>query len=148
MPAMAADPVFGTFTLDTAQSTGGETCQVMTLDDLGNGKFRLTSVTVDGDGAALRQDGIFAFDGLDHPDGAGGTLAFTRIDDLRYAVVIKGVTRATAMRTLSDDEGIMSEVADGVSDGKRFHALRVYLRRDSQCGTAAPSGGENGPAKP
>ncbi len=125
--------MFGSFTLDAAHSTGGERCAVMTLEDLGNGKFRLTGVRVGASGNAVRQDGIFAFDGGDHPDGAGGSLAFTRVDEQRYVVVSKGPVRATAMRTLTDDGATLTENADGIDDGDAFHASRVYTRGTGTC---------------
>lgn len=131
----AADPVFGSFTLDAAQSTGSERCAVMALEDLRGGKFRLTGVRVNADGHLTRQDGVFAFDGGDHPDGAGGTAAFARIDAQRYVVVTKGTVHATAMRTLTDDGAMMTEIADGTDDGDAFHASRVYTRG---AGTCAP----------
>jgi len=125
--------VFGTFTLDAAQSSGGERCAVMTLEDLGGGKFRYDAVRIDAGGATVRQDGIFAFDGGEHPDGAGGTLAFLRIDDARYATVSKGAVRSTAMRTLSDDGATLTESEDGTSDDDAFRAVRLFTRGAGVC---------------
>ncbi len=132
-PAGAGDVVFGSFMLQTAQSTAGERCAAISLVDLGNGKFHLTAARVSEDGKAVHQDGIFAFDGLDHPDGAGGSLAFSRIDEARYVVVAKGTVHATAMRTLGSDGATMTEIADGTDDGDAFHAARVYARRAGTC---------------
>lgn len=134
-PALAADAVFGSFTLDAVHSTGGERCAVMTLEDLNSGKFRFTAVRIDADGKRTHQDGIFAFDGGDHPDGTGGSLAFLRIDEHRYAVVSKGTIRSTAMRTLSADGTALTETADGVNDGEPFRATRIFTRG---AGTCAP----------
>ena len=132
VPAVAADPFFGSFTLDAARSTSGESCAVLTLEDLGKDKFRLTGVSVAGDGSVNRQDGVFAFDGGAHPQGKG-TLAFTRIDEHRYAVVTKGAEQSTAVRTLSDDGATMVENADGVRDDEPFHATRVFSRGSGTC---------------
>jgi hypothetical protein len=126
--------VFGTFVLDPAQSSVGERCAVTGLEDLGGGKFRFTETRIDADGKITQRDGVFAFDGADHPDGAGGSLAFTRIDDGRYAMVSKGTVRATAMRTLTGDT--LTETADGTSDGDAFHALNVYTRGAGTCDAA------------
>jgi hypothetical protein len=128
--------VYGSFTLDPARSTGGDVCAVTNLEDLGGGKFRMTAVRVTADGKTERQDGIFAFDGGDHPvalaDGLG-SLAFLRIDAQRYVVVSKGTVRATAMRTLSDDGTVMTETIDGTDDDEPFRALRVYVRGTGSC---------------
>ena len=132
-PAFAADPFFGSFMLDAARSTSGERCAAFTLEDLGNDKFRLTGVRVAGDGTLLRQDGVFAFDGGAHADGAGGTASFTRIDEHRYAVVTKGIEQSTAMRTMTDDGATMVENADGVRDDEPFHASRVFTRGTAPC---------------
>ena len=131
-PAFAADPFFGSFTLDAARSTSGERCAVLTLEDLGNDKFRLTGVSIAGDGSVNRQDGVFAFDGGAHPI-SKGTLAFTRIDAQRYAVVSKGDGQSTAVRTLTDDSATMIEAADGVRDNEPFHATRVFTRGAGTC---------------
>jgi hypothetical protein len=130
-PAIAADAAFGSFVLDPAQSGGGERCAVTALEDLGNGKFRFSETRIDADGKAVHRDGVFAFDGGDHPDGSGGSLAFTRIDDARYAMVSKGTLRATAMRTLSGDT--LTETVDGSDDGDAFHAAHVYTRGSGSC---------------
>jgi hypothetical protein len=132
-PASAADAMFGSFTLDASRSTGGERCAVFTLEDLGGGKFRFSGQRVAASGAHTTEDGIFAFDGTDHPDGAGGTLAFTRIDEGRYAMVTKSGVQSTAVRTLSDDGTTLVEEADGVEDEREFHASRVYLRGTGVC---------------
>jgi hypothetical protein len=128
--------VFGSFVLDPARSAGGDVCAVMSLDDLGGGKFRLRTVHVTADGESERQDGIFAFDGGDHPvalaDGLG-SLAFLRVDDHRYVVVSKGKVRSTAMRTLSDDGAVMTETIDGTDDNEPFRASRVYVRGTGAC---------------
>jgi hypothetical protein len=131
-PALAGDAAFGTFTLDPARSTGGEVCAVMTLEDLGSGKFQLTSVRVSAAGKTVRQNGIFAFDGGDHPV-EGGSLAFLRVDPQRYVVVSKGTVQGTAMRTLSDDGTTLTETVDGTDDGDAFHAARVYVRGSGTC---------------
>ena len=131
-PAVAADPFFGSFTLDATQSTSGERCATVMLEDLGNDKFRLTAVSVAGDGTVSQQDGVFAFDGGAHSLGKG-TLAFARIDEHRYAVVSKGAEQSTAVRTLSDDGATMVENADGVRDDEPFHATRVFSRGIATC---------------
>jgi len=134
VPSLAADdPVFGSFTLDAVHSTGGERCAVFSLDDLGNGKFRYSETRVPAEGVVQHHDGIFAFDGGDHSDGAGGTAAFTRIDAQRYVLVTKGPVHATAMRTLTDDGATLTENADGVDDGDAFHASRVFTRGIGTC---------------
>jgi hypothetical protein len=134
-PALADDPVFGSFTLDPARSTGGDVCAVMSLEDLGGGKFHMTAVRVAANGKTGHQDGVFAFDGGDHADGAGGSLAFLRIDPQRYVVVSKGAVRSTAMRTLSADGAVMTEIADGTDDDEAFRASRVYVRGAGSCAT-------------
>jgi hypothetical protein len=131
-PAFADDPVFGSFTLDPARSTGGDVCATASLEDLGGGKFRMTAVRVGADGKAQHQEGVFAFDGGD-ADGTGGSLAFLRIDPQRYVVVSKGTVRSTAMRTLSDDGAVMTERVDGTDDGDAFRASRVYIRGTGSC---------------
>lgn len=136
-PAFADDPAFGSFTLDPARSTGGDVCAVTNLEDLGGGKFHMTAVRVTADGKMQHQDGVFAFDGGDHPvalaDGTGGSLAFLRIDDHRYIVVSKGTVRSTAMRTLSADGAVMTETIDGTDDDEAFRASRVYVRGTGSC---------------
>lgn len=136
---MAADGVFGTFVLDPVQSRGGERCAVTQLEDLGNGKFGFRETRIDADGKVVQRNGVFAFDGGDHPDGTGGTLAFTRIDDARYVVVFKGRVRATAMRTLASDT--LTETIDGAADDDAFHAARVYTRGTADCAPPAGAAG-------
>jgi hypothetical protein len=135
-PAVAADAVFGSFTLDPARSSGGEVCAVTSLEDLGGGKFHLTETRVTAAGKVERRNGVFAFDGGEHPvalaDGIG-RLSFLRIDEHRYVVVSLGSRHATAMRTLTDDGAIMTETEDGVDDDEAFHALRVWVRGSGSC---------------
>lgn len=119
--------MFGSFARE------GTPCAVTALDDLGGGKFRFTAALTGADGRVHRQDGIFAFDGLDHPDGDGGTLAFARIDEHRYAIVSKGKLRGLAMRTVADDGAAMTETSDGTNDGDAFHFVRVYRRGPGNC---------------
>ncbi len=137
-PAFAGDPVYGTWTVDVARSqyaAAADICYVTTLEDLGNGKFRLTSTRKRANGEVARQDTVSAFDGGDHPDGSGGTTAFTRIDEHRYVMVLKdhGTPLATVMRTISDDGRTMTDVANGSKDGKPFHETLVFERKDSSC---------------
>ena len=89
-------------------------------------------MSIAGDGSVRRQDGVFAFDGGEHPLGKG-TLAFARIDEHRYAVVSKDGGQSTAVRTLSDDGATMVENADGVRDDEPFHATRVFSRGTGTC---------------
>lgn len=141
-PALAADAVFGTWTLDPARSTpqaglAADVCYVTTLEDVGSGKFRLNTVRIHGDGTTARQDAVFAFDGGDHPNGLGDglTTAFTRIDEHRYAMVLKDHHKAiaTVMRTISDDGVTMTSVGNGAMNGKPFHETLVFARKDSTC---------------
>ncbi len=141
-PALAADAVFGTWTLDPARSSppagmAADVCYVTTLEDVGNGKFRVTTMRVHGDGTTARQDAVFAFDGGDHPNGLGDglTTAFTRIDDYRYAMVLKDHRKAiaTVMRTISADGSAMTQIGDGAINGKPFHEALVFARKYSTC---------------
>lgn len=136
--AAAADPVFGTWTLDTARSKGSPfVCYVTTLEDLGNGRFREIASGVRPDGTGLTHDAVMAFDGGDHPNGLGNnnTTAFTRIDDQRYMRVFKREhkTYAIEMRTIAPDGNTMTATGDGTIEGKPFHAEMVFVRRQSVC---------------
>ena len=138
--ALAADPVFGTWTWDAAHShaeSADDTCYVTALEDLGNGKFRETTTRVRSNGEVIRQDTISAFDGGDHPNGLDGTTAFTRIDAQRYVMVYKerGKAFSTAVRTISADGNTMTHVGDGTVKGKAFHDALVFERKDSTCET-------------
>lgn len=141
-PAVAADPVFGTWTLDPARSSpqaglAADVCYVTMLEDVGGGKFRVNTQRIHGDGTTARQDAVFAFDGGDHPNGLGDglTTAFTRIDEHRYAMVLKDHRKAiaTVMRTIAADGTSMTQIGDGAINGKPFHEALVFVRKDSTC---------------
>jgi hypothetical protein len=136
--AQAADPVFGTWTLDLSRSKGNTfTCYVTTLDDLGNGKFREIAKGIGIRGKVLNKDTVMAFDGGDHPNGFGEglTTAFTRVDDQRYMMVFKNrrTTYAMVMRTVSADGKTMIDTGDGTIRGKPFHTELVFTRLESDC---------------
>lgn len=138
VPAAAADPVFGTWTLDVARSKGAVfTCYVTSLEDLGNGKFRETTSGLASDGSAIRQEAIMAFDGGDHLNGfaEGLTTSFTRIDEQRYMLIYKNRHKvyAMVMRTVSADGKTMIDTGDGTRDGKPFHTELVFTRRKTSC---------------
>jgi hypothetical protein len=131
-PAFAADAVFGTFLADAIDADGNRVCTAHTLEDYGNGKFHFVAVEITKANARHR-DGIFAFDGGDHGDGAGGTLAFIRIDAHRYIIVAKGSRRTTTTATLSDDQALLTEYTDGVDDGTAFHSVTIFKRSAGGC---------------
>lgn len=138
VPASAADPVFGSWTLDTTRSKGQTfSCYVTTLDDLGNGKFRETATGLHRDGGTFHQDAIMAFDGGDHPNGFGEglTTSYTRIDDQRYMMVFKDhhKTYAMVMRTVSPDGKSMLDTGDGSIKGKPYHTELLFARRKGEC---------------
>lgn len=136
-PAQASDLIFGQFTLDPARSTGGDACAVETLEDLGNGKFRLAGTRQASDGTIETSEGVFAFDGGVHSDGTG-SLAFMRIDPLRYAITGNRNGRFTAMRSMTEDGATMVETTDGVRNGKPFRTSRVFIRGNASCPAGDP----------
>lgn len=110
---------------------------MLSLEDLGNGKFRLNGTRQAADGTTEQSEGVFAFDGGTHPDGIG-SLAFMRIDALRYAVTGDHHGRFTAMHSLTEDGAVMVERADGVRNGKAFRTSRVFTRGSGTCPLKEP----------
>ncbi len=136
-PAVAADPIYGTWTWLPQGNAGPDKCYVTSLEDLGNGKFRETSTRVRLNGEVVKQDTVSAFDGFDHPSGMGNgmTAAFNRVDANRYAITLKkaGQSLATVMRTVSPDGNTMTQMVNGTMNGKPFSETQVFVRENSTC---------------